>query len=50
MSIADRKPNSTFGKVMRWHRKWCPAWVAHTKVYGDSPLILNVRLSRLKGF
>ena len=37
-AYVDRKPNSTFGKVMRWHRKWCPAWAAHTKVYGEKPL------------
>ncbi|MHC4792509.1 MAG: hypothetical protein ACYS8Y_13970 [Planctomycetota bacterium] len=37
-AYADRKPNSTFGKLMRWHRKWCPAWAAHTKVYGEKPL------------
>ena len=32
--FAYKKPNSPFGKLMRWHRKWCPAWAAHTKVYG----------------
>jgi len=26
--------NSTFEKIMRWHRTWCPAWAAHTRVYG----------------
>jgi hypothetical protein len=31
---ANRKPKSAFEKLMRWHRKWCPAWAAHTKVYG----------------
>ena len=31
---AERKPNSTFAKIMRWHRKWCPGWASHTKVYG----------------
>ena len=35
---ADRKPNSVFGKTMRWHRTWCPAWSAHTKIYGRKPL------------
>jgi hypothetical protein len=34
----NRKPESSFGKLMRWHRKWCPAWAAHTKVYGVKPL------------
>ena len=37
-AFADRKPNSSFGKLMRWHRKWCPAWAAHSKVYGEKPL------------
>jgi len=31
---ANRRSNSAFEKLMRWHRKWCPAWAAHTKVYG----------------
>ena len=35
---ANRKPNSAFEKLMRWHRKWCPAWAAHTKVYGVKQL------------
>jgi hypothetical protein len=35
---ADRKPDSALGKLMRWHRTWCPAWAAHTKVYGEKPL------------
>jgi len=37
-SYADRKPDSTLGKLIRWHRTWCPAWAAHTKVYGEKPL------------
>ena len=36
--IADRKPYSAFGRIMRWHRTWYPAWAAHTKVYGRKPL------------
>ncbi len=35
---ADRRGDSVFGKVMRWHRTWCPAWAAHTKVYGEKTL------------
>jgi hypothetical protein len=31
---ANRKPESRFGRLMEWHRTWCPAWAAHTKVYG----------------
>ena len=37
-TFGERHPKTTFGKVMRWHRKWCPAWAAHTKVYGKKPL------------
>ena len=37
-AYADRRPNSAFGKLMRWHRTWCPAWIAHTKVYGVKSL------------
>jgi hypothetical protein len=36
--FADKKPQSPFGRLMRWHRTWCPAWAAHTKVYGRKPL------------
>lgn len=35
---ADKKQGSTFEQLMRWHRTWCPAWNAHTKVYGEKPL------------
>jgi hypothetical protein len=35
---ADKKPYSLFGRLMRWHRTWCPAWASHTKVYGRKPL------------
>ena len=33
-----RTPDSAFERVMRWHRTWCPAWKAHTTVYGEKPL------------
>jgi len=35
---ADKKPDSHFGKLMRWHRTWCPAWAAHTRVFGRKPV------------
>jgi hypothetical protein len=35
---ADKKPNSSFGKIMRWHRTWCPAYIAHIKIYGEKNL------------
>jgi len=35
---AARRPDSAFERVMRWHRTWCPAWKAHTKVHGEKPL------------
>lgn len=34
-------PDSTFDRIMRWHRSWCPAWRAHTRVYGEKPLPLH---------
>jgi len=37
--IANKRPNSAFEKLMRWHRTWCPAWAAHTQVYGLKSLI-----------
>jgi hypothetical protein len=33
-----KRPDSAFEKAMRWHRTWCPAWKAHTKVYGQKAL------------
>jgi len=36
--FADKRPDSAFGRLMRWHRKWCPAWAAHTRIYGRKPL------------
>ena len=35
---ANKKPDSSFGRLMSWHRTWCPAWNAHTKIYGVKPL------------
>ena len=35
---ANRQPDSNFGRLMEWHRTWCPAWAAHTKVYGMKDL------------
>lgn len=37
-AYAHKKQGSTFEKVMRWHRTWCPAWAAHAKVYGVKKL------------
>ena len=37
-AFANKKPNSVFGKIMRWHRTWCPGWAGHTKVYGVKQL------------
>jgi hypothetical protein len=35
---AATRPDSILEKTMRWHRTWCPAWKAHTLVYGPKPL------------
>ena len=35
---AARKPDSTFNKLMIWHSTWCPARIAHNKVYGAKQL------------
>lgn len=35
---AARRPDTVFERTMRWHRTWCPAWKAHTKVYGEKKL------------
>jgi hypothetical protein len=31
--FADKSLKSFFGKIMRWHRTWCPTWAAFTKIY-----------------
>ena len=36
-SYAAKNEGSPFERIMRWHRTWCPAWAAHTKVYGEKP-------------
>lgn len=36
--FADRKPHSPFGRIMRWHRNWCPGYLSHIKVYGRKNL------------
>lgn len=36
--FAARRPDSTLEKAMRWHRTWCPAWKAHSSVYGEKRL------------
>ena len=33
-AFANKKPKSGFAKLMAWHRNWCPARLAHNKVYG----------------
>jgi hypothetical protein len=33
-AYAHKKKGSSFEKLMRWHRTWCPGWAGHTKVYG----------------
>ena len=38
---AASKPDSSLDRLMRWHRSWCPAWRAHTRVYGEKPLPLH---------
>ena len=38
-AFAARRPGTNLEKVMRWHRTWCPAWRAHTKVFGPKQLI-----------
>ena len=35
---AAKRPDTAFERLMCWHRSWCPAWSAHTKVYGEKPL------------
>ena len=37
-AYANKKKNTSFEKLMRWHRTWCPAWAAHTRVYGKKLL------------
>ena len=43
--FANKKPESSFGKIMAWHRTWCPGWASHTKVYGVKSLTQGYRRS-----
>jgi hypothetical protein len=43
---AERKPLSPFGRLMRWHREWCPAWAAHSKVHGPKTFVSSDREAR----
>jgi hypothetical protein len=27
--IAEKRPDSWFGRVWRWHTRWCPGWKAY---------------------
>jgi len=40
-SFAASRPDSSLDRLMRWHRSWCPAWRAHTRVYGEKSLPLH---------
>jgi hypothetical protein len=40
-SYSGTNPDSGFGKLMEWHRGWCPAWAARIRVYGDEDLSLQ---------
>jgi len=31
---ARGNPDTTIGKIMLWHGKWCPVWKAWEKEYG----------------
>ena len=33
---ARANPDTTFGRVVAWHGKWCPFWQAWQQVYGDA--------------
>ncbi len=37
-AYAHKKQGSSFEKLMRWHRTWCPGWAGHSKVYGVKDL------------
>jgi len=37
-SRSRTKPDTAFGRLMEWHRGWCPAWAARVRVYGDEDI------------
>lgn len=43
---AERRPQSPFGRFMRWHRTWCPAWSAHKEIYGPKSFVTSNRKER----
>ena len=32
-NYARKNPDTTFGKLMKWHGKWCPFWKAWEEIY-----------------
>jgi len=32
---ARNNPETLFGRLMRWHGKWCPAWKAQQEIERD---------------
>jgi len=36
-NYARKNPETTVGKIIHWHGKWCPFWKAWQKEYGDQP-------------
>lgn len=28
---AEKKPNTFWARIWRWHTKWCPGWKAYQK-------------------
>jgi hypothetical protein len=32
---ARENPDTTLGRLLNWHGKWCPLWKARQAVYGD---------------
>ena len=37
-SASAMNRDSGFGRLMEWHKGWCPAWASRVKVYGPEDL------------
>ncbi len=34
---AEKKPESFIGRIVRWHKTWCPAWKAYQRHLNNAP-------------
>ena len=35
-AFAEKRPNSIWAKLWRWHTSWCPGWKAYQRSLAES--------------